>query len=53
METQFYWGMFTMLAVQGLGYFIWTRIQAAKRRKESREAYIPPSGSGFDHLRKK
>ena len=30
METQFYWGMFTMLAVQGLGYFIWTRIQAAK-----------------------
>ena len=43
MQAQFYWGMLAMLLLEGFGYFIWTRLQIAKRRKESREAYIPPN----------
>ena len=51
---QYFWsGVVSVLILQGFGYFIYLQYQAAKRRKETREAYIPPSGSGFDHLRKK
>lgn len=45
---EFIAGVVTTLALEAFAWFLYTRIQAAKRRKESREAYVPPAGSGLD-----
>lgn len=47
-NTQFWAGVITTLLLEGFGYFLYVQVMAAKRRKESREAYVPPAGSGLD-----
>jgi len=43
MEISGFWsGVITVLALLAFAYFLYTRIQAAKRKRETRDAYIPP-----------
>ena len=47
-DSMFWAGIAAVLLLEAFGYFIYTRIEAARRRRETRDAYIPPRGSGLD-----
>ena len=52
-NAQFYWGMFTMLLLEGFGYFIYIKVREARERRAMRDKIIPPSGSGLDDTRRR
>ena len=45
-DGQFWAGVFSLLALEALIYFLYTRYLAAQKRKETRKATIPLSGGG-------
>ena len=44
-DGQFWAGVFSLLALEALIYFLYTRYLAAQKRKETRKATIFPTGS--------